>query len=474
MASFDELGLDEYSTLSAVELARRVARSEVSPVQLLECAVELARRWEPTVNAYVEIVDDEARRRAVDLEAEARAGRRRGPLHGVPIASKDNFLIAGHTIRKGSRLSAETPATATSPMLARLVDGGANVIGRTTMPEHGWKGTGISPLTGVTRNPWDPSRNPGGSSAGSAVTVATGAVSIATGSDAGGSIRIPASFCGVVGFKPTLSAIPVWPATANENLSHAGPLTRSVADARVVFELTRGFHPDDPQSALALARPPRADRRPRVAVVRTPFGIAPEHSVAADFERAVRTLEAADLAELEEVQLDHPLPRAIFEMLWIAGRGFSARRLAEQHAEQMDAGLVSVVERSRALELDDYLEILAARRRYLEWAFHLLERWDFLVMPTMPLRAFDAAAETPPGGEADAPLPWITWTPYTYPFNISGQPALSLPMPTDGLPCGLQIVGPWGADDALLAFAQRCEQALASTRSAVVAPRPVG
>ena len=159
------------------------------------------------------------------------------------------MYLAGEPTYKGSRTTTGEPAAVLADGRPARATAGTVVIGKTTTPEFGWKGTGISPRTGVTRNPWNPARNSGGSSAGSGATVGAGAVPIATGSDAGGSIRIPASFCGVVGLKPTLGAIPVWPGTVNETLSHAGPLTRSVADARAVLDLTRGLDPRDPQSA---------------------------------------------------------------------------------------------------------------------------------------------------------------------------------------------------------------------------------
>lgn len=460
---YRELDLDDYVAASALELGGHVASGDLSPVHLAECALELAQCWEPTVNAYVELMSDTARAEAARLEAEARQGRLRSAVHGVPIASKDNFLIEGFPIRKGSRTTPDVPATASSPMVARLRAAGANVIGRTTMPEHGWKGTGNSPLTGVTRNPWDPACNSGGSSSGSSATVATGAVPIATGSDAGGSIRIPASFCGIVGFKPTLGAIPVWPPTANENLSHAGPLTRSVDDARLVFDITRGADPCDPQSAFPVRRAGLGDRPVRVGIVRAPFGIAPSDEVAAAFDRAIELLRAAPAMTLLEAALDREVPDDVFETLWVVGRGLSVRPLISEHGAVMDPGLARLAPLAEACSAADYVAALARRREFNEWAFALFETWDYLVMPTMPIVAFAADAEVPPGGNTSSPLPWIGWTPYTYPFNISGQPCISIPLPTDNprLPVGLQLVAPWGADDALLDLAHRVELQLA-------------
>jgi aspartyl-tRNA(Asn)/glutamyl-tRNA(Gln) amidotransferase subunit A len=361
-------------------------------------------------------------------------------------------------------------------MVERLVRAGTVVIGKTTTPEFGWKGTGISPRTGITRNPWNPARNSGGSSAGSAATVGTGAVPVALGSDAGGSIRIPASFCGVVGLKPTLGTIPVWPGTVNETLSHAGPLTRSVADARAVLDLTRGFDPRDPQSAY-----PVPDRDPasaadsamlRVGVITHPFGIIPQAGVSGVIAAACAKLRAAGAAELIDAELQMPVPREIFEAMWVTGRGLGFAGLIRGQGEIMDPGLVRLLGLAEQYSLTDYYAAVEARRAFSAAVFALFARLDLLLMPTMPLTAFDAAAEVPPGGEAGAKLPWITWTPYTYPFNITGQPAISIPcgFGPDGMPVGLQVVGPWGHDERVLAFAARCERALNLDAAMRVAP----
>jgi aspartyl-tRNA(Asn)/glutamyl-tRNA(Gln) amidotransferase subunit A len=457
-----DLSLDEYAAASALELGALVAAGDASPVHLARCALALARQAEPRLNAYAAFREERALAEAAEREREAQAGRLRSPLHGVPIASKDNLYLQGDPTGKGSRTSGDEPAPTSSPMVARLQDAGCVVIGRTTTPEFGWKGTGISPRTGITRNPWDPSRNSGGSSAGSGATVGSGAVPIATGTDAGGSVRIPAAFCGAVGLKPTLGAIPVWPGTVNESLSHAGPITRSVRDARAVFELTRGPDPRDPQSYFStdLRDEPR---RLRVAVVRTPFGIAPDSLVGPVVERALAAL--TETGDLIDAELPAALPREIFEGLWVTGRGLGFQHLFDRHADVMDPGLVRLGPLAARYSLADYLDVLTLRRAFNAAMFAFFEQWDLAIMPTMPITAFAADAEVPDGAEADAPLPWITWTPYTYAFNITGQPAVTIPCgrADDGLPVGLQIVGPWARDARVLDFAEACERALAAT-----------
>ena len=361
-------------------------------------------------------------------------------------------------------------------MIARVLAAGAVIVGKTTMPEFGWKGTGSSPLTGITRNPWNPARNPGGSSSGSAATVASGAVPIALGSDAGGSIRIPASFCGVVGIKPTLGRIPVWPGTVTESLSHVGPLARSVEDAALVVAATAGPHPRDPLSygasdaspGDALARLRSGELR--IAVVPEPFGVAPQDGVAAVFADAIGRLREELPAAWTDTDLDIPLPREIFETLWVTGRGFGFAEVIAARGEEMDPGLVRCGALARDYSLGDFLRAMDDRRKMNGQLAAALEAWDVLVTPTMPLTAFAAEDEVPPGGEIDAPLPWVTWTPYTYPFNLSGQPAVSIPCGQDesGLPVGLQVVAKWGADRLAIAVARRFERALGRARPAPV------
>jgi aspartyl-tRNA(Asn)/glutamyl-tRNA(Gln) amidotransferase subunit A len=470
--SFTEISLEEYTASSAVNLGRRIAARELSPVQLTECALTIAEREEPRVNAYAALMPNRARAIAVRREAEARDGRIRSAIHGVPIAAKDNMYIEGQPCWKGSLTTSDDPAPVSSPMIARLEEAGTVLIGRTTTPEFGWKGVGNSPRTGVSRNPWNPTRNTGGSSAGSGATVASGAVPIATGTDAGGSIRIPASFCGTVGLKPTLGAIPVWPGTVNENLSHAGPLTRSVEDALAVYSVTRGPDARDPQSSFSVPQPADPAARHRVAVVREPFGVAPETGVADTFDTAIRLLSAAKVADLTEITLDRGAPREVFDALWVTGRGLGFADVVGRHRDIMDPALARLSSLAADYSLADFFAIMQQRRAFNQWAFALFDHWDLVLMPTMPMVAFDAEAEVPLGGQTDAPLPWTTWTPYTYPFNISGQPAISIPIGLEPgrMPVGVQIVGPWSADLRVLSFAATCETVLASLNKTRAAP----
>jgi aspartyl-tRNA(Asn)/glutamyl-tRNA(Gln) amidotransferase subunit A len=466
--AFIEIGEEEYMSQSAGQLGKLVADGRHSPVQLAERALDLAKRSESAINAYVCFLDDYAKGVANEREAEIRGGRNRGPLHGVPSAIKDNFYLKGFPVTRGSRTGVGYTATFDSPIIERVLEAGAVIVGKTTMPEFGWKGTGNSPLTGITRNPWDRTRNPGGSSAGSAATVAAGAVPLALGSDAGGSVRIPASFCGVVGLKPTLGRIPVWPGTVTETLSHAGPLCRFVDDARLLLAATGGADARDP---LSFGAGPRIDAARqarlsegccRIGLMENPFGLELKPDVSEVFSLALDKIRTSVEANYSSVSFDEPLPREIFEVLWVTGRGLGFGDTFSSFGSVMDPGLVRLEGLAGAYSVTQLFRIMEARRNFVSAAFALLETVDVLVMPTMPIVAFDADAEVPIGGEGSAPLPWVTWTPFTYPFNLSGQPAISIPcgLTQAGLPVGLQIVGAWGHDELVLDVAERFESGL--------------
>ncbi|MGA7323114.1 MAG: amidase family protein, partial [Rhodomicrobium sp.] len=304
--------------------------------------------------------------------------------------------------------------------------------------------------------------------AGSAATVAARAVPVAIGTDAGGSIRIPASFCGIPGFKPTLGRVPVWPGTVTESLSHAGFLTRCVDDIALGLELTAGPDLRDPLS-YASSGPGDAQRWDRlrkgalrIGRVAAPFGIVPDAAIGTVIEDALGRITPHLAADYSTATIDTPLPRDIFEAFWVTGRGLGFTQVFAEHAAIMDPGLVRLEGLARRYTLEQYFAAINSRRAFLAATCRTFAAFDILLMPTMPLTAFDAGGEVPPGGEADAPLPWITWTPYTYPFNIGGQPAMSLPcgLAADGLPVGLQIVGPWGSDHLVVGVSRRIEDAL--------------
>jgi aspartyl-tRNA(Asn)/glutamyl-tRNA(Gln) amidotransferase subunit A len=451
----------DLADLTAVELLTGYRDKTFSPVEATAAALDRIRRLDPGVTAFCLVDEEFATAGAERSEQRWLDGEPIGQLDGVPMSIKDLLLAKGWPTRRGSRTTdPDAPTDVDSPAVARVREAGAVLLGKTTTPEYGWKGVTDSPLTGVTRNPWDRSRTPGGSSGGSAAAVALGMGPLSLGTDGGGSVRIPAAFSGITGLKPTYGRVPLYPASPFGPLSHVGPMTRTAADAALLLDVVSA---PDPRDAWALA--PAAPAGPRLVdgVVGRRIAFSPDLGHA-DVDPEVAAAVAAAVAVLTElgavVERADPGfadPIEAFQRLWFAGAAAVVGPLLDRRAE-LDPGLVAAAELGAELSAVAYLEAMAVRNDLgaRMGAFH--ERYDLLVTPTMPIAAFAAERDAPPGWPSDR---WTSWTPFTYPFNLTQQPAVSVPCgrTSDGLPIGLQIVGPRHADAAVLAAAHAFQQA---------------
>ncbi|MEU9476788.1 amidase [Streptomyces sp. NPDC048191] len=445
----------QLTDLTAVQLLDGYRKGEFSPVEATAQALERARRVQPEVNAFVRLTEEDALARARESEERWRRGEPEGLLDGVPVTVKDILLLRGHPTLRGSRTIPEEGSwEEDAPSVARLREHGAVFLGKTTTPEFGWKGVTDSPLSGITRNPHDPSRTAGGSSGGSAAAVALGAGPLSLGTDGGGSIRIPAAFCGVFGLKPTYGRVPLYPASAFGTLSHAGPMTRDAADAALLLDVI-GVPDARDWSGLPAAPGPFTEglkagvRGLRVAYSPSLGGqVAVQPAVAAAVRRTVARL--ADLgAYVEETDPDFSDPVEAFHTLWFSGAARLTERFSPRKRQLMDPGLREICVQGARYSALDYLAAVDVRMDLGRRMGRFHERYDLLVTPTLPVTAFEAGVEAPRGG---AHRRWTGWTPFTYPFNLTQQPAATVPVGTDadGLPVGTQLVAARHRDDLVL------------------------
>ncbi|MFF4140393.1 amidase [Streptomyces sp. NPDC001698] len=461
--------MTDLTELTAGELLDGYRKGEFSPVEATRAALERAERIQPEVNAFVRITAEDALARARESEDRWRRGRPSGLLDGVPVTVKDILLLRGHPTLRGSRTVPEEGRwDEDAPSVARLREHGAVFLGKTTTPEFGWKGVTDSPLTGVTRNPHDPTRTAGGSSGGSAAAVALGAGALSLGTDGGGSVRIPAAMCGIFGLKPTYGRVPLYPPSAFGTLSHVGPMTRDAADAALLLDVI-GVPDARDWSALGPAPGSFTEalaggvRGLRIAYSPSLGGQVPVRpAVATAVRRAV-----AGLAELgayvTESDPDFADPVEAFHTLWFSGAARVVQHLGPHRRELLDPGLREICAAGARLSALDYLAAVDVRMELGRVMGHFHQNYDLLVTPTLPITAFEAGAEVPKGSGHRR---WTGWTPFTYPFNMTQQPAASVPVGRDegGLPVGLQIVAARHRDDLVLRAAHALYDAGLTTR----------
>jgi aspartyl-tRNA(Asn)/glutamyl-tRNA(Gln) amidotransferase subunit A len=446
------------SALSLLDLYRKRA---LSPVEVTRLLLERLDALQPDINAFCVVDREGALAAARGSEERWRRGEPVGRLDGVPVTIKDLVLMRGFPTLRGSRLvdpDQDWPEDA--PATVRLREAGAVILGKTTTPEFGWKALGDSPLTGITRNPWDLSRTPGGSSAGAAAACAAGIGPIHLGSDGAGSIRIPAAFTGVFGPKPSFGRVPAHPPSPMGLLAHIGPITRTVADAALMLTVLSGPDHRDPY-----ALPPEDKnyldgleggvRGWRIAYSPTLGYARVDPEIAAAVAEAARRFEELG-AVVEEIEAIFASPREALFTLWAAGAAQLLKAIPTERRALIDPGLDATARDGERISAVDYLEADLVRNalgRQMA-AFHLT--YDLLLTPMMPVSAL------PVGQDLNDPATerhWIDWSPFSYPFNLTRQPAASIPcgLTSAGLPIGLQIVGPLYADDRVLRAARAFE-----------------
>jgi aspartyl-tRNA(Asn)/glutamyl-tRNA(Gln) amidotransferase subunit A len=448
--------------LSIEQAARLLRRREISPVELVDACLERIQNIDAPLNAFITLTAESARHRARAAERELRRGGARSPLYGIPICLKDNFWTKGVRTTAGSKILADFVPDADSDVAMRLAQAGAIILGKTNMHEFAYGITSENPHFGSVHNPWARDRISGGSSGGSAAAVATGMAFASVGTDTGGSIRIPAALCGIVGLKPTFGPVSVaGTVPLCESMDHAGPLARSVADTCIMFETIAGAY------ARGVARPNHRRLRQKV---RKRFRLGwPEQyyfervdpAVRTAIDAAVKTLEQLG-ARIERVSLPH-LHESVEAStnLGLAeatsfheSQGYYPARAAE-YGEDVRGRL----EAGTKVRATDYLHALTVKKMLRRDFDNAFERVDAILAPASPIPApMLGENEVEIEGEKAAVRGLLVGA--SRPANFTGHPALAVPcgFTPAGLPVGLQLIGPRWGEAGLLAIAKAYEE----------------
>jgi aspartyl-tRNA(Asn)/glutamyl-tRNA(Gln) amidotransferase subunit A len=449
--------------LSSTDLLAQYRRRALSPVEVATDVLGRIEKAQP-FNAFVRVEREAALAAARSAEARWQRGTPLGRADGVPVTIKDNVWLRGLPTLKGSKTVDAAPAAEDAPAVARLREEGAVILGKTTMPEHGWIGACHSPLTGITRNPWNPERTPGGSTGGGAVAALLNLGTMHLGTDGAGSLRIPAAFTGVFGMKPTYGQVPAYPASAFNVLAHQGPIARTVGDAALMLSIISGPDLRDMTAWNSPAPDFSADLDKGVRGLRIAWSPRLGHIETLDAEIEAATHDAARAFEALGAtveQADPGVERAtdIIRALWFAGAKSIVDAIPEAARAGMDPGFLQCAAWGEGISATDYLAAYAARAELYRNMLDFHERYDLLLTPTMPITAFEVGRVAPP--REPYGKDWLDWSPYSYPFNLTQQPAASVPcgLSSEELPIGLQIVGPRGADALVLQAARALERA---------------
>ncbi len=462
----------DLADLPAHELLHLYRCGEASPIQATEAVLDRIARLNPTLAAFVLVDESAALAAATASESRWAAYRRHGSpvgdLEGVPVSIKDLVLTRGWPTLRGSRtVDPAQPWEVDAPATARLREAGAVLLGKTATPEFGCKGETNSPAGSATRNPWNPNKTPGGSSGGAAAAVAAGMGPLAVGTDGAGSIRIPAAFCGTVGFKPSFGRVPAYPPSPFGTVSHLGPHAMSVRDAALMTNVLKrpdardwtSLPPDPTDYTIALEDGVRGLRiafSPRLGYVEN---LDPEIAVAVD-RVAWRLAELGARVSAVDPGFDDPIEITVG--LWFVGAWTLWNTLTPAQQAQTDPDFAAEAAHGRAFTALQIQQLMLRRAALGSHMRQFMQRFDLLLTPSVAVPAFDVR---PPATVPLDPQNMLGWTPYTFPFNLTQQPAITVPcgLTADGLPIGAQLVGPMFGD-ALVLRAARAYESTAPVR----------
>ncbi len=449
------LGSNEMCRMEAVELADRIRKKELSPVEVVDAVLERMEALEPRLHAFCTPTPELAREEARRAEEKISSDEEAGPLFGVPVGIKDLHAAKGMRMTMGSRAYEDFVPEEDDVAVERLKEAGAIILGKTNVPEFGYSGASDNPVFESTTNPWDTRLTSGGSSAGSAAAVATGMGPIALGSDGGGSVRIPASFCGLFGMKASMGQVPLYPGCRDESrpgmsswesLEHIGPLSRTVRDGALMLSVMAG--PDDrdrhslPEAHFEWEEAPEGGVRGLRVAYSPDWGYAAvEPEVRRVVGEAVRVFEEELGCSVEEAHPGFEDPYEDFlAHLALDTDLVGMRKLAEELGDEMSPHIVEFLRQEWTAE--DLTNAVKTRKGVYNRMWRFMRDYDLLLTPTLAVPPFETGVVGPEvidGREVDV----FYWLSFTYPTNMTGQPAATVPAGStqNGLPVGMQIVG---------------------------------
>lgn len=459
---------DDLNWLSATKLSKLYSKLSASPVDVAKACLNQIAKHDSKLNA-MSLVDDKVTLRMAKESAQRwKKQKPLSPIDGVPVLIKDILLVKGWPTLRGSKtVERNQDWLHDAPAVARLREAGAVFVGMTTTPEFGWKGVTDSPLTGITRNPWNTDKTPGGSSGGSSAGLAAGYAPLALGTDGGGSIRIPAGFTGIYGLKPSFGRVPAWPLSPFGTVAHIGPMTRKVKDAALLLNVLA--RPDARDWMSLPAENANYTKGLKRGVKGMTFAYSPklgfdvdvEPDVAKGVKKAVKSLRKAG-AKVIEIEPGFADPAPIFRTLWWVGVRGAFQNLPPEKLDLLEPALRDVLKQSNEIKVEDIIEATRLRGALGSHLRQFMQSYDALITPTLPITAFTAGQLQP--GDVLKEGKWVNWTPFTYPFNLTQQPAASVPvgLASNGLPIGLQIVGRMFEDHKVLQISAAVEDLLGS------------
>ncbi len=456
--------VDDILNLSASKILKLYEGKELSPVDVVKASFRKIEEHNPTYNAYNLIADEgDCLKQAKLSEQRWFEGKPMGRLDGLPTSIKDETEVKGWATRHGSLTTSDAPAESDSPCVTRLRKAGALFIGKTTTPEFGHKGVTDSLVTGITRNPWNKDKTSGGSSGGAAVAAATHMGLLHLGSDGGGSIRIPSSFCGVFGIKPSTGTVPETQPAPFSTISTLGPIAKTVEDASLMLDVITEPEPTNwnapPHSqCCSFENLKILPTKMKVAYVPTINDVSVDPEIASFLKTAADKMDG--FSDVEEISLSLPSLIDVFDKHWMAIASWIKKQIPEKDHDKMDPYLLSFCERGEKLTLDEYMNAEVERMVICNKIKSIFTKYDLIILPTMAMTAFDVGQNE---FIDESGNPQLYWTPFTFIANLTKCPAASLPcgITKDGMPAGVQLMGNYLNDELVMQASYRLEQELA-------------